>query len=142
MKKGISILLSLILLLGHVSLTRGTHYCGGEAVETKILFDDTRLGCDMMDMQSTCNLPVKSAQPEEQFEKVPCCDNDYQTIRLSNEYVKDVVQFTINIEFAATFVYSSLFLDAYPMLTHPVDTGNSSLPPGKDVQVHFQVFLV
>ena len=82
MKQIFSILLSFILLASHMNLTMGTHFCGGEAVETKVLLGETHLGCEMMDLVEPCDGSEHSNQNQVRFNNVPCCQNDGQSIHL------------------------------------------------------------
>jgi hypothetical protein len=142
MKKSFSILLSFILLTGHLSLTIGTHFCGGEVVEKKILFSETHLGCKMQDMDKPCDDAENSSSNKLCFDKVPCCENEFQTFQSTNEFVKDVAQTTFNVEFAVAFVYTSLNLDLFPKSTHQFYADYSPPPLEKDISVLFQTFLI
>ena len=142
MRKSFSILLSCILLVSHISLTTGTHFCGGEAVETKILLGETHLGCNMPDMEEPCDDSEKTNKNGVSFDKFPCCENYYQTVQVTNEFVQDVANITFNIEFALAFIYTSLNLDLFPKSTHQFYTEYISPPLEKDMQVSFQTFLI
>jgi hypothetical protein len=62
-------------------LTIGTHFCGGEAVERKILFGETHLGCNMPNMEEPCNILQRLIMMDV-LTKVPCCQNKYQTFQV------------------------------------------------------------
>ncbi len=142
MNKGISILLSFILLAGHMHLTTGTHFCHGEAVETKIILGETHLGCAMMDMEEPCEYPENSNENGVSFDKVPCCHNEYQIVQVTNEFVKDSVQPSFNDDFALAFTYSTLNSDLFTKSAHQVYTEYNPPPLEKDNQVLFQTFLI
>ena len=56
MKKFFSIILAVVLLASHMSLTIGTHMCRGEAIETRIIYGGSHLlGCGMEDMNEIKN---------------------------------------------------------------------------------------
>ncbi|MFO7670080.1 MAG: hypothetical protein R6W31_10515 [Bacteroidales bacterium] len=142
MKKSFSILLSFILLAGHMSLAIGTHFCGGEVVETKIILGETHLGCGMMDMEEPCDGDEKSNTNEVRYDEVPCCENEFQTFQSTNEFVKDAAQTTFNVEFAVAFIYTTLNLDLFPKSTHQFYTEYLPPPIEKDISVLFQTFLI
>ncbi len=142
MKKGFSILLSFILLASHMYLTVGTHFCGGEAVAFKVIFGETHLGCEMPLMEESCNDFEKSSKKEVSLNKIPCCENEYQTIHLTNEYVKDAAQAGFTVDFATVFIYSILNIELASKPTHRFYTEHYSPPLEKDAQVLFQTFLI
>lgn len=123
-------------------LAVGTHYCSGEAVETKILLGKTHLGCNMPEMEEPCNDTEKINKNRASFDKLPCCENEYQTAQVTNEFVKDLAGRTINSEFAAVFIYTTLNLDLFPKSAHQFYTEYISPFPEKDIQVLFQTFLI
>ncbi|MDF1573348.1 MAG: hypothetical protein P1P82_17195 [Bacteroidales bacterium] len=142
MRKSFSILLSVILLAGQMSVAIGTHFCGGEAVESKIIWGETHLGCGMMDMEEPCDDAEKSNTNELHFDKIPCCENEYHTVQATNEFVKDAAQTTFNVEFAVAFIYTTLNLDLFPESTHQFYSDYSPPPLEKDISVLFQTFLI
>ena len=142
MQKSFSILLSFILLASHMSLLIGTHFCGGEAVESKILFGDMHLGCEMSVMQNPCDDSGKSNEKGVNFDKLPCCENQYQTIQITSQFVKEVAQLPFNVDFAAALIYTTLTLDLFPNSTYSLYADYSSPPVEKDIQVLFQTFLI
>jgi len=142
MKKGISILLSLILVTSTMYLTLGTHFCRGEAVESKIILGETHLGCGMMEMEEPYE---DSENPDENgvsVDKVPCCQNEYQIVQLTNEFVKDSAQIPFNIEFAVAITYSALNLDLFPKPAHQFYPEYFPPPLEKDFRVLFQTFRI
>lgn len=141
MKQGFSILLSFILLASHMYLTIGTHFCGGEAVETKIMLGETHLGRGMMDIEESCD-DSNPAKNETNFNKTPCCANEYQNIHSTSEFVKDTSQIVFNVEFAVAFIYNTLNLDLFSKSTHQVYSKYISPPLEEDIQILFQTFLI
>ncbi|PKP51460.1 MAG: hypothetical protein CVT92_12730 [Bacteroidetes bacterium HGW-Bacteroidetes-1] len=142
MKKSFSILLSFILLASHIYLTIGTHFCGGEAVETKIMLGETHLDCGMMVMEASCDTPVKQHENGINFDKVPCCQNEYQTVQTTDEFVKDAAQIAFNVDFAIAFINTTLILDLFSKAVHQFFTEYNPPPIEKDNQVLFQTFLI
>jgi len=142
MKKSLSIFLSFILVISHMSIIIGTHFCSGEAVESRIILGETHLGCGMMDMEESCDDSGKSDKNGVSFDKLPCCKNEYQNVQSTNEFVKDAVQITLNVDFAVAFIYTSLNLDLFTKSTYQFSTEYISPPLVKDNQVLFQTFLI
>lgn len=143
MKKFFSILLSIILVASHLSLTRGTHFCHGEVVETKILLGKMDLDCGMQNMREYCDITEKSTSHELYFGNVPCCQNEYQTIHVTDEFVKDAAQFSFSFNFSSAFIYSTLNPDLFSKSTTQQFYTEYSPPPlEKDLEVLFESFLI
>lgn len=129
-------------MASHTSFAIGTHFCGGEAVETKIILGAEHLGCDMPGMEEPCDESKKATNKEGSFDKVPCCENEFQTFQSTNEFVKDAAQTTFNVEFSVAFIYTKLNLDLFPKSTHQFYTEYIPPPLEKDILVLFQTFLI
>jgi len=142
MKQILSILMSFILLSSHVNLTLGTHFCGGDAVETKILFGESHLGCGMMDKEESCSDSEPTNNDQVSFDKAPCCKNEFHTIQSTDDFVKDAAQIVFNIDFAVAFLYTALNLDLLSKGTQQFYKEYISPPLEKDIQVLFQTFLI
>lgn len=142
MKQLISIILSLLLIASPMSLAIGTHICGGEAVEKKILLGDSHLGCDMSDMVESCDISAESRGVGYHFENTPCCQNEFQFVELSDDFVKIVNQPTFNFDYAVAMISSIIDLDIPAKSTFPIFTQYIPPPLEKDVQVLFQTFLI
>lgn len=131
-----------MLLASHMNLAIGTHFCGGEAIETKIMLGDAQLGCGMPDMEEPCDDSEKSNTNEVHFENVPCCENEYQTVQVTDEFVKNTALQSFNVDFVLAFIYTNLNLDLFPKSAHQFYTEYISPPLEKDIQVLFQTFLI
>lgn len=142
MKKSFSILLSLVLLASHLYLAIGTHFCGGESVESKIIWGETHLGCEMPLDEEPCDDSETNSTKGVGFDEVPCCGNEYQMVHLDHEFVKKAAQTALNVDFAVVYFYSGLKLDVRPNSTHYIYTEYPSPPLENDVQVLFQTFLI
>lgn len=142
MKNGFSILFSMILLASQMSLSFGTHLCGGEAVKSKILIGETHLECSMIDMDQSCDIPVHNDNKNTLLDNDLCCDNEYHTVQFTDEFINDAAQSIYKIDFAAAFTYTTLNLDLFPKSTHQFYTEYISPPIEKDIQVLFQSFLI
>jgi hypothetical protein len=142
MKRSLSILLSFILLVSHVNVTFGTHFCGGEAIETKIIFGKTHLGCGMMDMKDPCKTSEISNSSNINFENAPCCENLFKTFRVTDEYVKEVAPQSFQVEFALVIICTTPDLDLFPKSMNKFYTVRLPLPLENDIQALFQTFLI
>ncbi len=140
MKKVFAIFLGLLLLVSHSYLTIGRHYCGGKVVESKIILGETHLSCRMMEMEKPCNGSENSN--EINFDKAPCCKNEYQTVQLTNEFEKVEVPVIFKNVFANVFVYATLNLDLLTNYPHQTYPEYHSPPIEKDIQVLLQTFLI
>lgn len=121
-------------------LTIGTHFCGGEAVESKILLGKNQLDCGMGEL---CNFSETSGNTGNHIESSPCCENEYKIIEPTDEFVKEEVQkASLNVDFALAYLYASLTFDILPKST--VNFYRNYIPPPceKDIQVLFQTFLI
>jgi len=142
MKRSLSILLSLILLASHLSFTIGTHFCGGEAMESKIMLGKTHLGCGMTETEEACADSENANLPGESVDKTPCCENKYQTVQPANEFLEIAAYATFNVELATAIVYAALNPDLFPKSTKKNFTEYDSPPIEKDIQELFQTYLI
>ncbi|MBD3627731.1 hypothetical protein [Cyclobacterium sp.] len=101
MKKIISISLLFILLIGNSGLAVATHYCGGLAVESQFVLGHAELNCGMSDMDKSCE---SGSSKEKQIKKKPCCENEYQSLELEDEFKSQVIGSSFNLKFGAAFV--------------------------------------
>lgn len=142
MKQFFPIVLSIILLASQINLTMGTHFCGGEAVETKIMLGETHLDCGMMDMGEPCDNSEHTNNNQASFNNIPCCQNEFQTIQGTDDFVKDAAQIVFNVDFSVAFIYTMLNFDLFPSSTNNIYTEYISPPVEKDIQVLFKTFLI
>jgi hypothetical protein len=141
-KKSFHIFLSAILLLSHIYLTIGTHFCGGEVVETIITVGASDLGCKMGSTQDCLNMPSESTyQHESLLNEPPCCQNEYQTLNVTSEYVNDATQATVSYNYAIALLHSTFSIELQPQITFRFSPKYIAPPFEKDVQTLFQTFL-
>ena len=137
LKKITCISLSLILLLGNIGVTFGTHICDGQAVVTEVMFGEKHLDCGMVKMD------LNEVDIENQYIFKPqCCDNQYLSIDIEEHFKID-----ISHELAPIFV--ALAVSNIPFtieLDFNVDRslpGDSCPPfPKQDFQIFYQLFLI
>lgn len=75
MKKSISILLILLTLLPTIGLSIGTHICGGDAKEHKVVFNAQSLQCNMLNETTKTACPMHPVEPMDSSKAMDCCDN-------------------------------------------------------------------
>lgn len=124
-----------------MSFIIGTHYCSGEAIETKLILGETHLGCGMREMKETCRISDHFNKINT-YEKTPCCQNEYQTIQSSYEFLNVAAPLAYNVNDAITHNYPHLNLDLFPMSIPQIYTEYISPPLEKDIHVLFQAFLI
>ncbi len=142
MKKVFSILLSFLLLVSHMSFIVGTHYCGGETVESKLILGETHLGCDMSLGSMSCSVTGEADSHQVTIENQPCCENEYQSFQLTNEFVKEASSITFSVNVALAFVNVDTFLERFSTGTPHSFIDYSPPPLEQDLQVLFQTFLI
>lgn len=142
LRKVSHIVMALVLIVANLGLTISTHYCQGEALESKINLTPSDLECGMADMENSCALPVEHHNDETHIDNIPCCENEYQSIQSTEDFIQDATPVTFNVDFAATIVYVTLNLDLFPKSTQQHYSEYHSPPIEKDIQVLFQTFLI
>jgi hypothetical protein len=142
MKRSLSILLSFILLASHMSFTIGTHYCGGEAIESNIIIGEAHLGCGMMVTEDSCADSENANLSGDNFDLSPCCKNEYQPVQSIYEFLEIAAYASFNVDFAAAIVYTTLNLELFPKSIHKHFTEYKSPPIEKDIQDLFQTYLI
>lgn len=71
----LSILLILLTLLPTIGLSIGTHICGGDAKEHKVVFNAQSLQCDMLNEATKMACPMHPVEPVDSSKAMDCCDN-------------------------------------------------------------------
>lgn len=136
LKKIISISLIILLITSHLGIAVGTHYCGGLAVETRAMIGHQHMDCGMGDMDSDC----EGTDSETRFDKLPCCQNEYLSVPVEDEFKPVLDQSKINVDFISAFVvtYLELFSDRFETQFIQYD------PPlvTRDISTLLQVFLI
>jgi hypothetical protein len=91
MKKGISIVFALAMLLSVAQVTIATHYCGGSVADTRVSLSGKLASCGMESNEK--NRP----QPGNNLTK-HCCEDQLTTIGICNIFTSVVSDFTDNIQ--------------------------------------------
>ena len=143
MKKVLSIVLSLLLVVSNISLTYATHFCGGKAVESQLMIGAQDFSCGMIMPESTCENNDEDCPNSNQGEmETNCCDNDYMQLSVDDNYDTVSSIELPNLNFVVAFVHTYLSLD--------LSSDNSTqeyfneAPPlrKQDIRVLHQVFRI
>lgn len=139
MNRAVSILLSFFLLASHISLTIGTHYCRGQAVDTQILLGKSHLDCGMADMEEACDI---AGDQSIVFTNPPCCENQYQELQATDDFVRDATQ--VNIFEGAAAVLTVPVGNEVLSGRRAAQAYSDYLPPPTEKDIHslFQIFLL
>ena len=138
------------MLFSNMGFAIATHYCGGMAVESKLMLGHETLDCGMatmvtadMDISNMDEQPCQSGQTHAlQFKKTPCCENEYQSLDIEDDYELTVVQPSLNFEFVAAFVVSFLKVAFLTEITSPQYANYSPPLIEQDIAVLYQVFRI
>lgn len=122
MRKGFSILLTLVLILSGVHVTVSTHFCGGREVASQISFSGALATCGMAGNESSS--PVQG-----QNIKSLCCEDFVSVYAIDNNYIHSGPLQTISLQldnqaFSAPVAYLK---NQYSGLIHK---NRSYIPPG------------
>ncbi|MGL1885177.1 MAG: hypothetical protein OCD76_01585 [Reichenbachiella sp.] len=138
MKKIISISLAFILLLSNAGFAVATHYCGGQAVKSSIVLGNAMIDCGMK-MDKECESKETIGI---QISKTPCCQNEYQSLDVEDDYKQSVLRSNVNIEFIAAFINSFILT---PLFADSNESEYANYSPPfleSDIPTLHQVFLL
>ena len=85
-KAVLSIFLVVVFLASNVQLHIGTHYCGGHAVKSELMFGSLSLDCGMTEMEKSCESNSKPISVH--FTQKDCCQNSYHAIQIDEDFNK------------------------------------------------------
>jgi hypothetical protein len=122
MRKGISILSALVLILSGLHVTVSTHFCGGREVASVVSFSGVLATCGMEGNEASCPLQGQNV-------KSLCCEDFVSVYATDNNYTPSVTfqnfPLQTDIQFFATPV--GYLKNQYSGLTHK---NRSYTPPG------------
>jgi len=123
MRKGISILFALVMILSGTHFTVAKHFCGGELVDTKLSLSGKLATCGMAsdnERSPASGIEIKNH----------CCDNKVSTIGIINNYIPSItlVNENIDVQFFSFHLPVNLFLSS--QVNFNSISANIS-PPGK-----------
>lgn len=121
-----------------MGFTVATHYCGGHAVKSSLMLGNGELDCGMKKMASSC----ESHSTETSLTKRVCCENEYLSLEIEDDFQLSIIQSDIDLNFVFTFVYT--FVELHSSDVEQNVTYGDYSPPLKDIdtQVLFQSFLI
>ncbi len=121
-----------------MGFTMATHYCGGHTVKSKLMLGNGELDSGMAKPNKSC----ESDSKETSFKKRGCCENQYTSINLEDDYQSSVLHVDLDSKFVYTFIYT--FIELFnSSIELDIAFINYSPPLLKqDVQVLFQSFLI
>lgn len=82
MKKTVALFLAFFVLTSHLGFAVGTHYCMGQAVESKLMLGYEPMDCGMGSVEKVGkpDLPL-----ETYYDRLPCCEYEYFSIDIDDE---------------------------------------------------------
>jgi len=135
-KKLISTLLTTLLLLSSSGVTYAQHFCGDYEMMSKITLGEAHLSCGMEMKSSPC-------EEENQDEKHNCCENEYTTIDVDDNFATASFDLQLNPVFVIAFV-SVFVVQGSDNYDENLDYYKDYSPPplGEDLQVLYDTFLI
>lgn len=127
------------MLTTNMGFAVATHYCGGLAVESKVVLGHEALDCGMANMDKDCKAPPLEGT---HLSKKPCCENKYQSIDTEDNFKPTIVQSLVNVEFVAAFIVTFLHLPISSVNEEPQYANYSPPLIDQDISVLHQVFLI
>jgi hypothetical protein len=120
MRKGVSILFILVMMLSAARLTIAIHYCSGKFVAAKVSLSGKVASCGMVSTEKNFPLPGNNLISH-------CCDDQITTIGICNLFTSTGFFFTENLKnlhhifqlpvsqsFHSTAVYSNFYTSISP----------------------------
>jgi hypothetical protein len=104
-KQIISIFLSSLILVSSMGITFSTHFCMGRAVQNELSFGMDTLSCGMIDEATSCS----SDSAGQQLMAPSCCDNEFLSIQIQDDYQKISNEISFETQFLYAFTYTFLF---------------------------------
>lgn len=123
MRKGISILFALIVILAGARLSIATHYCCNKVAAIKVSLSGKLASCGMENTEES--IPAMG-----NFLTSHCCDNQVINVGIINNYTSPVSNFTENTKSFLQFYYYHLSQSFYSKTVS--DSFYTSIrPPGR-----------
>ncbi len=139
MDRLVSIVLIFVLLASHINLTIGTHFCGGEAVMSKLMIGHEPLSCGMASMDEPCD---ESGNQDLSFANPPCCQNHYQTFKATDDFIKATEKINQYSDLLVALVYTIVNTDIISQSSKHFYADFTLPPLEKNIQVLFQTFII
>lgn len=133
MKKILSISLILLLLLGNLGITFGTHYCMGIPINSEWMIGQENMGCGMGEMDHDAE--------NEAGIKMDCCDNEYVSLESVDEASTEAGSPKVSLDFVAAF-FVSLIAPASVEKVHKCIHCTPVILSRADLNILHQVFRI
>lgn len=125
------------MFLSNFGFALGTHFCGGKAVKSSVVFKHQNLHCGMDTSVSSCD--DQNAQGN--FIKNKCCENELQHLD-TDDHFSNTPQF-VNIQPQTIATLVSIFLqEIYLQTPSPTPFYTDFIPPSRNYQSLFQVYII
>ena len=134
MKKIFSVILSLVILFSTMGFTVSTHMCGGKRVKSKLMIGNADVSCGMEKKETPCSKQTTM--------KSNCCQNEYQTFSIEDDYTQQLVKTDLNFDFVISFI--STWVNLFDSLTTQNDIFRDHSPPPliRNIPILIQSFLI
>ena len=136
MKRLASFILAFIFLGSNLGFAVGTHFCGGHAMDTKVVLGHEDLSCGMM--------PEMLADPEythTTLHTVPCCENEFQSLQLNNEFQNTLVKVAVEPVAALSPLFVLADFSCSIAIT-PIVPDDTSPKRSEEISLLLQVFRI
>ncbi len=134
----LSILFAFFILISNLGIAVGTHFCGGKAVESKLMFHQEGLHCGMDFSQMACDDHSKDGE----VIKNACCENDFLTLDVDDNYNYQDVKVKIDPVFVVAFTVSFLQIHLNSSIKEPNFDAYNTPPIFRSAQALYQVFII
>lgn len=126
------------MLISSSGITLSTHYCMGRAVASELMIGMCQLNCGMLDMDVPCD-----ANGNESRVMAPgCCDNEYLSIDIEDDYQNFQEDISLVKILLSTFYYAFV-IDTSGNSKHIASYIDKYPPPiEQDFQTLHQSFLL
>lgn len=140
LKAIVSVFFAAIFLAANLQLHIGTHYCGGEAVMSEIVFGHPELTCGMTKEGNSCEQEIN--YHSNTLTKKECCQTEFSAIQIEEEFnTKIKLEKLIQKSFDLANNLFSL-LHSFSSTTYSFKPDRPPPLISQDLQVLFQTFLI
>lgn len=135
MKKVISFILSVLLLMSSTGITYAQHFCGDYEMLAKVTLGQEHLSCGMQTIDVSCGDETEGDHD--------CCENEYAQVTTDDNFSTVDFNFEINPEFTIAFVSVFLLQNLYYSEKEQTVFAQYNPPPLlKDIPVLYQSYLI
>lgn len=126
-----------------MGFTVGTHYCGGYAMKSELIFSHDTLNCGMNEVVADCETVPFSESSATVIKNNSCCTNDFEIVSTDNMISFQSLQKEISTPFIAVFiaVFTQLSLSYSENIQYAFADYSPDIPD-RDFQSLYQSFLI